>query len=759
MATAYYPDIKWYYWDGDSWEDISGYVLTKNGVSGSWGMRSNKYTDRLAATGEMRMLLDNADGVFDPDDASVLTGWAINTKVKMVVSYDGVDYVRFYGKVGTLKFSDPSTHEHTAQVVVSDWMGYAYKKTLTDRSIETYKSGGELASEIITAVGQTPLATNIAVGDYEFPAAFDGVTTTTKAATELNKIVLSENGYFYNRHDKVNGETVTFEAESTRNGLRTVSQLPKLQADCGFVLKAGSATDYVLLAGSATDKLVLNETQDAHINGTAQRYERTHGENILNKVTVTAYPKRVDTEEQTIYSLGTPLMLAPGETKTITVKYQNATTKESCNAITELCSQPVATTDYLMNRNKAGTSTNLTTSLAVSVVFHTASADVTFTSTSAYTGYVTRLYLKGYGVYQDASIKAEASDSTSQTAYGVQELNIEQQYQRETIHGEHISFVNVLKEKDPRTKLEKITMIANTSSTHMFAFLSIDIGDMVQITESDLNLADYYYVNGIEFNVAEGNVITFSWILCEILTISEYFTDIQIDIDVPIDYGSPRSYAKITNPVSILNERYRTAIVSVYFDVPDDAWVTSIVVFRITGYLSLRAGGLQLSGSVPDDMVPISFQSRETSDDLMARNTWYRIAVSWDALKRPPCIYLNGELKSLSDTSEENVTPEDETGEILRFGGAGNCEGGTVVTKIKRAFFYNRILSAEEIAEDAADNGCITDGLVLIAPAVITENLANYIDQDINNTLPIYDKINGYIGNAYDGKVVAREIT
>jgi hypothetical protein len=34
------------------------------------------------------------------------------------------------------------------------------------------------------------------------------MTTTTKAATEINKVVLSEGGYFYNRHDKINGETL-----------------------------------------------------------------------------------------------------------------------------------------------------------------------------------------------------------------------------------------------------------------------------------------------------------------------------------------------------------------------------------------------------------------------------------------------------------------------------------------------------------------------------------------------------------------------
>jgi len=105
MAT---PTITWYYWDGDSWVDFTAYVLTSYGVDANWGMGGNEYTDRLANAGEMRLTVKNANGEFDPDDASALTGLAINTKVKLVITFDGVSWVRFYGSITNIQFSDPT---------------------------------------------------------------------------------------------------------------------------------------------------------------------------------------------------------------------------------------------------------------------------------------------------------------------------------------------------------------------------------------------------------------------------------------------------------------------------------------------------------------------------------------------------------------------------------------------------------------------------------------------------------------------------
>jgi hypothetical protein len=766
-STAYYPTIKWYYYNatGAAWVDISGYVLTKQGVSGHWGMRSNKYTDRLAATGEMRMLLDNTDGVFDPDDASALTGWAINTKVKMVVTFDGVDYVRFYGKVDTLKFSDPNTHEHTAQVLVSDWMGYAYKKTLGEQSIETYKRGGELCAEIVTEVGQTPLATSYAVGDYEFPAAFDSMTTTAKAATELNKIVLSENGYFYNRHDKVNGETLVFEAESARNSTRTVSKLPKLVADCGFVLKAGSATDHVLIAGSATDKVVMNEVQDAHINGTAQRYERSHGENIINKVTVTAYPKRTDTKEQTLYSLGEVIRISSGETKTINVRYQNADTKESCNAITSLMVDPVATTDYKMNTSKDGKGKDLTSSLTVSVVFRTAEAEITLTNTSGYLGQITKLQLRGYGVYQDSSIKAVVEDTSSQASYSETELNIKQQYQRDVVAGKLWAKKIVGVESSPRTKLNKITFCANKSEMRMLAFLACDIGDLVKITESGLNLDGYYYyINGIEFAITEGNIITYSWILDDSAGISENrFSNVALEF-------SPSSediieFGEIPSLVDLPDQS-----ITAWCDVTTiGAWCDIVCMWvDNAGGLEWGVGINETNGLRMQLVMPCAGGGGYWGSDYESEITsggsfvFLGVSITGTVIK----FYVNGVLKTTNVVIEPIGTRLSYSGANYTVGNIRSINppsdyGRPFAGKLADIRHHNVILTEDEMMQvytDGIGGAGVTRGLLFHTPAILTSKLSTLTDQTLASTDRVFDSVNGYAGTP-GGSVVVRAIT
>jgi len=750
------PTITVSYYTGLAWVDISAYVLSSGGISGKWGMSSNDYNDRLAKTGEMRLVLKNLIGEFDPEDADALAGWGINTKVKLEVTFDGTTWRRFYGTVQSLKFSDPSTYEHTATATVSDWMNYAYMYRLDDQSIETYRRGGYVSDKIVDAVGQAPLNTAFEVGDYEFPATFDSVSIGTKAATELNKIALSESGYFYNKHDKINGETLVFEAESTRNSTRTVSKIPVMAASSGYWLTEGD--DYVLTEGS--DKVILDAVQNAHINGTGNAYFRTHGDNIINKVTVTAYPKRADSTEQTIYSLGTPIYLMQGETKTINVKYQNLSTKESCNAVSSLCSQPVATTDYLMNTNSAGTGTNSTADLTISVVFHTSSADITMTNTGFYPGYVTRLYLKGFSVYQDSSIKYVSENAASQLAYGTTELNIEQQYQRDVIAGESRANKIVWSEKSPRTKLEKVTMVANKSDVLMLSFLAMDIGDLVTITESDLNLADNYYINGIEFSISSKNIITYSWILREPDYVIDY-TGIQLEF-TNID----NQYIQFYNAASGLTQK--TIIGDFYLDSWGDTSVGAYILNKglehwmvYLGTTSHRlifnratsvydtAGSGWAGGSWITDVNSVN----STTD------TEFAITFDESSVANNPIIYLDGSSVTVTESATPTGAFANDANMSLEIGSYVNsiATRKSIDGKVKNIRIFNRILSAAEVAAEYATPNSVTNGLVWKSPGVPTTILSEYEDLTLTSTTKIYDEIGGKAGTPY-GSPIARLI-
>jgi len=759
--TAVYPTVTWYYHDGTQWVDISAYVFHRSGESGRYGC-GNKPLDRLARTGELNFTLDNRTGRFDPDDTDCLTGWGYNTKVKLVVSYEGYSKTLWYGSVSKIRLNDNVINDHTASVTVVDWLDYAYRYTINQQSIETYKRGDQVVDTIVDAVGHTPQATEYAVGDYEFEAAFDSMTVKTKAATELNKIVLSEGGYFYNRHDRTTGEKLVFENATYRNGLRTLSKLPELSTS--YLLKAGSATDHVLLAGT-TDKVLINTVTDAHMNGIGERYERSHGENIINKVTVTAYPKRTDTEEQTLYSLGEVIRISSGETKTINVRYQNADTKESCNAITSLMVDPVATTDYTMNTRKDGKGTDLTSSLTVSVVFRTAEAEITLTNTSGYLGQITKLQLRGYGVYQDSSIKAVVEDTSSQASYSEAELNIEQQYQRDVVAGKLWAKKIVGVESSPRTKLNKITFCANKSEMRMLAFLACDIGDLVKITESGLNLDGYYYyINGIEFAITEGNIITYSWILDDSAGISENrFSNVALEFSPSsediIEFGEIPSLVDL--PDQSITAWCDVTIIGAFCDIVC-MWVDN------AGGLEWSVGIHETNGLIMNLVMPYAdnggywisgYESEITSGGSFV---FLGVSITGTVIK----FYINGVLKTTNVLLEPIGTRLSYSGANYTVGNIRSINppsdyGKPFAGKLADIRHHNVILTEDEMMQvytDGIGGAGVTRGLLFHTPAILTSKLSTLTDQTLASTDRVFDSVNGYAGTP-GGSVVVRAIT
>ena len=760
MAT---PTITWYYWDGDSWVDFTAYVLTSYGVNARWGMIDNKYTDRLANPGEMHLTVKNENGEFDPDDTSVLTGWAINTKVKLSIAFDGTDWVKYYGAVTDIKFGDPSTYEHTATITVSDWMDNAYRFTIDQQSIQTNQRGGQVVDTIVTATGKTPIATAYDEGDYRFKAAFDSMTLVTKAATELNKIVLSEGGYFYNRHDKTNGETLVFESASHRNGLSALSQIQTTIATRGkWLLEGGDG--YVLTEEGG--KVILDERTDATFTSAAINYHRTHGDNILNKITVTAYPKRTDKTTQVLYSLGDVIQVSSGGTKVIDVRYQNSVTREYCNAITSTMIQPVANTDYKMNTAYDGTGTDITSYLTVSVAYHTAEAKITLTNTSAYTGNITLLQLRGLGVYQDSSIRAVAEDSASQTNYGHRELNIEQQYQRDTESGELWADKILEKEKTPRTVLNRVDFIANKSDSLMIAFLSMDVGDMVKITESTLSLADYYYIHGIEFNIESGDVISFSWLLSEAEPSVTNGGLTLASVEFTYNSGQVIRFSGINK----LTESYdRTVIFDVYPTLTNDS--QTVFQFGVTdqNHLTHEAGFIEYDSGDNFYFRYMDFGYSEQGyevefDNCIKQNTWQRIAFRWKykyTAYIPGC-FVNGINIPIFTYSVIGYQTEHDKSSFFIGGDYTIPLTGepyywnSFAGKIKNFYGYNRLLTDLEIAADAAGT-LVTDGLVFRGLAIPTNQADAYYDAALTTSQPLHDDINGALGIPY-GAPTCREI-
>jgi hypothetical protein len=223
-----------------------------------------------------------------------------------------------------------------------------------------------------------------------------------------------------------------------------------------------------------------------------------------------------------LWSLGSPILLAAGESKTFISAYVDPTSQSSkmtaYNQIT-----PLATTDYLMNLNQTGTSTNLTAYLTVSASYSSSEVSYTLTNTYSYQAYVIKLQFRGYGIYSFNEQTIRKSDTTSITQNGIFELDLAMDYQTSSTSAESIANKILSQDKTAKANLNKVYFRANNSDLLIAGFLYLDIGDMIYLTEKS-GFSGYYYIQSIDFSITPGHEIYFSWLLVPALSVgSEYW--------------------------------------------------------------------------------------------------------------------------------------------------------------------------------------------------------------------------------------------
>ena len=295
-------------------------------ISTSWGLPDNKPETRLADIGELSFALNNATGVYTP---GVTAGWGKGIPVKLVLTYDSVDYVRFRGMIETIRL-ERTPGDKKIYITALDWMDYASKYPIINPDLLTDTDTDTALTAIVDVMPVQPQARSFATAITTYPTVFDTVRGNTKAYTEFAKLAKSEPGYIYKIADKTNGETLVFEASDTRNGTRTLKQFPISGAIEYLLTESG---DY--LTTEDGDRLILDNAtlQDVVIDDTMTSIDVEYGENIINRFTTNAYPKRTDTEYVLVYESERDVQLNSGETKTFRVFWRDPTGKRSINAI------------------------------------------------------------------------------------------------------------------------------------------------------------------------------------------------------------------------------------------------------------------------------------------------------------------------------------------------------------------------------------------------------------------------------------------
>lgn len=729
-----------------AWSDITAYVMTTHA---EWGMSDNSPTTFLADPGEWRFDLKNAGSIFSPDHPSALSGWGKGVLVKDVFTFDGGSYVRFRGFVDDIEIDPGTLGPRRAHIVALEWMEYSARHPIVNPGVEVDQAPEDVLNTVLELMSIRPQNTDFDEGIYTFPTAFDTVTSKTKAYNEFAKVVNSETGHIYQRHDQSDGETLVFENAHARNGQRTLTPVSVPLDNLGHLLLE-SGEDLLLEDGVSL--LLLNSaiTQGLDFDSTMMTASLDYGNNLVNRFTVYVVPRKLDASPVVLFDLNEPVTIGSGQTYTIKGNWANPDGGLPINAQDVIT--PEITTDYLANTQIDGGGSDISSSLAVSPwTPGTEGFTAGLTNNNGSTMYVTRFSPRGTGIYQYNQLEHTETNTASINEFEVHSETLTQKYQNTTYGGTLYAQRIVEDEKQPRTRLNSISLCANISNKNMMAFLVLDVGDIVSIQEDQTGLNKYFYIQGVSYEVLGGTIIMFKWIVKETLTVASGLSMLAVELNSTattdrVDFGRI-PYLESQNK--------RTVSMWIY---PTSNPATSKVI--------LLQGGTTL-GITTANLQAFWFENQTgttgtwtTPTNSITLNAWNNVIFTRDTSTdgtQDPIIYINGSAQTLTETSTPTGTPAFDSNPL--YIGNAYSLAFPYYGKIKDVRIYDRIVdSTEATAIYNSGSPSSTVGALdfkFQAFAVLTTEYANYVDATLNFTMKVRDVMGQIIGTP-NGSVIGR---
>jgi hypothetical protein len=506
------------------WLDITHDVL--NDISCSYGIEGNGYADRVSSTGQLELILRNdagnvlgIDGLYTPylTDSS-LHGWRYGTPFKLIFTYEGLEYVKFYGYVANIVPYSGDNKAKLVKVSIVDWMEFAANQPVVLPTLQENKRIEDVVAAILATMPIVPQATEYNVGVDEFSFIFDTITEKTKALSEFQKVAISEMGYIYLKKDKVYGETLVVEGRFKRNYDASLDDVPISNSYSGYMLQEIGD----ILLQETGDYLLLDEVDNILFDNTMTNLDVEYGTNVINFLVVKVYPRRIDTSNVVLYSITNEIELESGETKTIVGRYRDPSNEAQKVSGKDMIA-PVPTTDYTMFAGAGGTGANLTSSLSGTANYGTEGVQYILKNNAGVTGYINKLQARGKGIYFYDSTETWSDDATSQNTYGYIQLTLDQKYQDIVYGSKDIADKIIELDKTPRKVPSRVKFIANTSDDLMRAFLNFDVGTMIYLRENQTGIDNYFYIHQVEFKLGLNGIIDFSWLIKEKLSMNDTY--------------------------------------------------------------------------------------------------------------------------------------------------------------------------------------------------------------------------------------------
>ena len=503
------------------WTDITPYVI--GSIKGEWGLPGDSPLDRVAISGELTFTIFNQNKLFTPGLSTCFIGWSKGVKVKLTLTKEGESWIKFIGIVEELKINNNLDEDKTVEVTVLDWMATAAKTNLSGVNTTANQRIEQAVATIISTLPTRlqPATTTYETGLETFAYIFDSIRPNTKVLTELSKLARSELGYIYCRKDKNTGERLIVESRDTRN-TNQLQEIPLLLSRSGKLLLTQG--DYRLL--SQGGKRTLYQRELFSFVNNMKDITPSYGDNIINSVTLRAYPRLIAGSTSVLFNLNSPMYLESGDSITVEGYYKDAS-GNFINADPTTMVTPVATTHYKFYQYSNGTPPDLTANLTVTPTFSPNKFKYLISNSGA-SGYVTFLTAVGYAISISSPIEYTIEDSVSISDNDFRGITIDQVYQTSVESGSKLAFLIIYQQKNARKIATQLNLLANQDTNSLVAFLSLDIGNLINITDIDNEINGSYYITRIGFEIMPGGLIYYWFNLQEALTSNTIFWSFDI---------------------------------------------------------------------------------------------------------------------------------------------------------------------------------------------------------------------------------------
>ena len=533
----------------DVWTDITGDVMSDEGIRIQYGISGDKPLDAVAGTGSAQFTVNGYKYSFQ--HADVLSGWAFGAGIRILLrrtsdTAQAVTSITRSSSTATVTTSASHGYSTDNWVTIAgaSEAGYngSFRITKTAATTFTYDlgtltpttpaTGGSITARVGYLKHNGKLrSANPEPGAYRTRrvtvTSYDGMrdlaeTRLRDVAVQINK---SEDALLTTILDAVPANA----QPNFRSIDAGVDTYPYAFNELGAGSPALAIVKKVCVSGFGTahmrgDGTFEFQSRNTRATGTTQFHfdETMHGlamnasiDELVNHVQTTISPRSIDSAATTkVYeATGVPFSVAAGETVTMVVTYRDPSNTDTLIGATAVVSA-TATIDYLGNSLADGSGSNLTSSLAIVTTPYASTATLAITNNHATADvYLVDasgdafLKLRGKGIYERSS---QTFTAQSSQPYGDKTLKIPLAYQNNITTAQ--GYALVVEEKynqASHAQLESISFQGNDSADLLFQAMAREPGDMVEVTETNVGAAQVLMViQSINLEITSGPWVT-----------------------------------------------------------------------------------------------------------------------------------------------------------------------------------------------------------------------------------------------------------